>query len=101
MTLAACRCTHEGPHGYECPHSYPEPPTPTAEDYCTAGGHQYAGDDWTAAPGSDEAVEIGRCYCGTVLYPAGGPPSIPDLLANLERSIVAAKVARAAHRRTP
>lgn len=38
---------------------------PTEDDYCEMGGHMYAGDDG----------DRGRCYCGKVDYPPGGPTS--------------------------
>lgn len=36
---------------------------PTVEEQCAARGHEYEGDD----------CGVGRCYCGEVTYPAGGP----------------------------
>lgn len=41
-----------------------QPPEPTDEELCEAhGGHAYHGDDDAG----------GRCYCGKVRYPRGGP----------------------------
>jgi hypothetical protein len=36
---------------------------PTVEDLCAGAGHKYYGDD----------AGYGRCYCGTIEYPVGGP----------------------------
>lgn len=41
----------------------PEPPEPTEEEICEYSGHPYDGDD----------EQGGRCYCGKVRYPEGGP----------------------------
>ncbi|RJQ07717.1 MAG: hypothetical protein C4551_06270 [Bacillota bacterium] len=53
-------------HGSPCP--YPEEPYPEPdwddEAICASDGHAYYGDD-------DQG---GRCYCGAVRYPTGGPP---------------------------
>lgn len=49
----------------------PVPPEPTVEEYCAAGGHAYAGDDGPPPDGR------GRCYCGQMDYPLGGPPPPP------------------------
>lgn len=50
-------------HGIDGPCSIPGAPGPTIEDYCAANGHQYHGDD----------AGLGRCYCGSIEYPPGGP----------------------------
>ena len=46
-------------------------PAPTVDDMCAAGGHAYAGDDVAEHPTGSHPV--GRCYCGAVTYPPGGP----------------------------
>lgn len=47
----------------------PEPPVPTAEDYCECEGHLYHGDD----------EEGGRCYCGAKRFPRGGPKEMREV----------------------
>lgn len=43
-------------------------PQPTVADYCAQGQHAYYGDD----------AGRGRCYCGHVEYPEGGPEPVGD-----------------------
>ena len=64
---APCGCLIDGGmvlHGFDGPCSdEPTSNEPTEEDYCAADGHAYEGDDHG----------VGRCHCGRVTYPAGGP----------------------------
>lgn len=61
----AGRCDHP-----ECG-AYPFPlqrqPAPTEAEYCASTGHPYHGDH----------EDRGRCYCGQMEYPLGGPV-MPD-----------------------
>jgi len=71
-----------------CRCNYPEPgPSWTIEGECAHHGHVYDGDEddpRNAAPDGlplherealivEAAKTAGRCYCGQVRYPAGGP----------------------------
>lgn len=47
-------------HGFDGPCALPALPEPTVEDYCDP--HPYHSDG-----------ERGRCYCGLVSFPLGGP----------------------------
>lgn len=63
MSRADCGCLVEDGmtlHGYDGPCAY-EDAQPSEEDYCAADNHAYYGDDG----------EVGRCYCGTMVYPKG------------------------------
>lgn len=46
----------------------PGPPEWTIEDECAAHDHAYYGDH----------EDRGRCYCGEVMYPLGGPHTEGD-----------------------
>lgn len=44
--------------------------SPSVEEECESRGHEYHSDDGT------DRLTGGRCYCGRVRYPAGGPDAI-------------------------
>ena len=63
---AACGCLVEDGmvlHGYDGPCTWERTVEPTIEDHCGQAGHNFINDD----------AGVGRCYCGLVEYPAGGP----------------------------
>jgi hypothetical protein len=65
-----CPLCGDEEHLCQCSIEPPRPPAPTIEDYCSSEGHPYYGDD---GPVHSDLALIGRCYCGTRLWPAGGP----------------------------
>ena len=73
---ATCGCLVEDGmvlHAFDGPCAIPRP---TTEDYCASGGHVYVADEWPAETvPTEHQHEVGRCYCGQVRYPAGGPDS--------------------------
>jgi hypothetical protein len=45
------------------------------DDQCAGEGHPYYGDDGEV--GADGQDALGRCFCGHVTYPTGGPVPPP------------------------